>query len=239
MKKYLLIAIIILNSSIISMAQKPIEFIKEIKQLPDGSFQIIEKNKEGDILLIGVLSSINPEIRNGVFYFYYSNGIIEAKGEYSGDLPSNIWKYYDKQGNIVKSIDYNKTIDFLNADTIEPKEVYTIVEQMPYLKTYNSETIKNKNFADSHALFNKYIQENLVYPIHAAKMDVSDFVYMNFVVDETGKICSVRVLQSSGNLDLNMEALRVISESPRWEPGRQRNNPVKVAFNMPIRFTSN
>lgn len=239
MRKLLFTSIVIFNSSILLMAQNQIKLIKETKQLPDETFQIIEKNIKGDTLVNGVLSSIDPEIKNGVFYFYDSDRILEAKGYYAGDVPSNIWNYYDKQGNIVRTINYDKTIGFLNADTIVPKEVFLVVEQMPDFKFNESDTIHGNMLFKTGESFRQYVKENLVYPIYAAKKSISNRVFIQFVITETGKVCNLKVLRSSGNLDLNMEALRVISESPQWESGRQRNVPVAVSYTFPITFHPN
>lgn len=157
MKKLLFLGIIFLNSSILLTAQKPIKLYRETQKLPDGTYQLIEKNEKGDTLIIGNLSSIKPEVRNGEFRFYDSHKILEAKGYYSNDIPSGVWNYYDSQGNTIKTLNYNKTIEFLNADTVKLKNVFLVVERMPYFKNENDDAFRN------------YIKENMVYPIYAAK----------------------------------------------------------------------
>lgn len=238
MKKLFLFCLV-LCQSILLMAQKPIKLFKETRQLPNGKFQLVEKNKKGDILIVGTLSSINPEVRDGEFNFYDADKIFEAKGFYTENVPSGIWNYYNKQGEIVKSINCDKTIQFLNADTIKPKEVFLVVEQMPDFRISDSDTIpSNEPFMNTN-YFRKYVNENLVYPIYAAKKNISGRIFVQFIITETGKVCNLKLIISSGNLDLNMEALRLISESPLWKPGRQRNIPVAVVYTFPITFVLN
>lgn len=225
MKKLLLFVIFFLNLSILLMAQKSISLDKEIKDLTDGTYQLIEKNKKGDTLIIGTLSSIKPEVKNGEFRFYDQNRILEAKGFYTNNIPSGLWYYYDYQGNTTRTINYDKTIEFLKADTIRPKNVFLVVERMPYF---------NKD--EPNQSFRNYIKENMVYPIYAAKKNISGRIFLYFIITKSGKLSNLSVIRTSGDIDLNMEALRLVSESPLWEPGFQGKDTVAVSYTFPITF---
>jgi len=223
MKKFFLLNIVLLCSSLALSAQK---LVKEISKLSDGELQIIEKNKNGDTLIIGTLSSADPETKNGDFIFYNDNKRLEAEGHYKKDIPRGIWNYYDTKGNIKRRIDYDRTADFLRADTLKSeKDVYSTVKDMPKFQNHDID------------LFRTYIQENLVYPAYAAKENISGRVYLSLIIDENGKVSSVSVAKTSGNLDLDMEAIRVVSESPNWQPGKHRNVPVPVQLIIDIVFS--
>ena len=56
------------------------------------------------------------------------------------------------------------------------------------------------------------------------------------VVDENGKVKDPKVLRGIGG-GCDEEALRVVKNMPAWEPGKQRGKPVRVQYNLPIRFT--
>jgi len=58
------------------------------------------------------------------------------------------------------------------------------------------------------------------------------------VVERDGSVTDVRVLRGIGG-GCDEEAVRVVRNMPRWNPGRQRGQPVRVQFNMPIRFVLN
>ena len=63
--------------------------------------------------------------------------------------------------------------------------------------------------------------------------------YPNFTVTGTevdGSITDVRVLRGIGG-GCDEEAIRVVKSMPRWIPGKQRGVPVRVQFNLPIKFT--
>lgn len=83
--------------------------------------------------------------------------------------------------------------------------------------------------------FYKYIAKNIKYPKQARRQGVEGKVFLRFVVDKKGKITDVEVTKSLG-FGLDEEAKRVLMESPKWTPARQRGKVVKVRMNIPIMF---
>jgi len=222
MKRLLLYCFLFFCTLTLVFSQENLKVVT--KQLPNGTFEFVEKNAKGDTLVIGLLSSVNPFVRDGEFTFYDSNKNLEARGKYTSNIPTGIWSYFDKSGNIIKEVNYNKTLEFLNADTIKLKEVFMVVEQMQYFIDENPNT------------FRKYIEEKMVYPIYALKNNISERVFVQFNVTKRGKVCNLSILRSSSNMDLNIEALRIVSESPLWHPGIQRSDTVDVSYTFPISF---
>jgi protein TonB len=82
----------------------------------------------------------------------------------------------------------------------------------------------------------KFLQSNLIYPYDARENRISGKVWVNFIVDEQGKIIDAKILKGVG-FGCDEEALRVIKLMPRWKPGSLKGRPVKVSFNQPIIFT--
>ena len=85
------------------------------------------------------------------------------------------------------------------------------------------------------ALF-RYLGENIKYPSMAKDAGIKGIVYVNFVVMEDGSIKDVKVLRGIGG-GCDEEAMRVVKNMPSWDAGKQRGKPVRVSFNLPIRFT--
>jgi protein TonB len=50
-----------------------------------------------------------------------------------------------------------------------------------------------------------------------------------------GSVANVRVLRGV-DPSLDKEAVRVVSSSPKWTPGKQRDRAVKVIYNFPVIF---
>jgi len=80
-----------------------------------------------------------------------------------------------------------------------------------------------------------YLIKNIQYPDQAKKDTITGKVYVQFIVDEQGKIGGAKVLKSANPL-LDAEAVRVISSMPDWIPGKNEGKAVKVAFTIPIMF---
>jgi len=108
-------------------------------------------------------------------------------------------------------------------EVAEESAVFTIVEQLP-------------EFPGGADKLNRYLTENLHYPAQAKESSISGTVYVQFVVNKKGQISEAKVLRGIGS-GCDEEALRVIKAMPRWKPGMQRGKPVKVVFNMPVKFS--
>jgi len=104
----------------------------------------------------------------------------------------------------------------------EADEIFTIVEEQP------SPVGGIKAFYD-------YVARNLKYPPKAARTGVEGRVFVEFIVEKNGSLTDIKVVKGIGG-GCDEEAIRVISDAPRWNPGRQRGNPVRVRMIMPISF---
>ncbi len=83
--------------------------------------------------------------------------------------------------------------------------------------------------------FATYIQKHLKYPPEAAQAGLEGKIFVSFIVDSTGKVTDIKILRGIDSL-LDEEAIRVISQSPKWKPGFQRGKPVNVQFTVPVNF---
>ncbi len=82
-----------------------------------------------------------------------------------------------------------------------------------------------------------YLRNNLRYPQAAADAGKGGTIYVKFVVDEQGKVSHVNLLNNLG-YGMDDEARRVVSGIPDFEsPGMVGGKPVKVYFQLPIRFS--
>ncbi len=80
-----------------------------------------------------------------------------------------------------------------------------------------------------------FLRDNIKYPEMAKESGIQGTVYLTFVVEKDGSITGVKVQRGIGG-GCDTEAVRVIKKMPRWKPGKQRGRPVRVQFNMPIKF---
>lgn len=82
----------------------------------------------------------------------------------------------------------------------------------------------------------RFINENIVYPVEAAQKGIQGRAICQFVVEKDGSISNVVVIRSSGDRDLDNEAIRVVQSMPQWKPGKQRGVPVRVKYTIPVSF---
>lgn len=81
----------------------------------------------------------------------------------------------------------------------------------------------------------KFIQANVVYPEKSREMGEQGTVYVQFVVNTDGSITDIVILKGVSEL-LDEEAMRVIKLMPNWKPGVQNGKPVRVRYQIPIKF---
>jgi protein TonB len=112
---------------------------------------------------------------------------------------------------------------FEEEEEVVEMEIFTVVESMP-------------GYPGGDAARMKFLQENIKYPQMARESGIQGTVYVTFVVETDGSVTDVRVLRGIGG-GCDEEAIRVINLMPNWNAGKQRGKPVRVQFNMPIKFT--
>lgn len=83
--------------------------------------------------------------------------------------------------------------------------------------------------------FTKWVNQRLVYPEIAKENGVQGRVTLQFTVEKDGSVSNVKVLRGV-DPSLDKEAVRVVSSSPKWVPGKQRDRAVKVTYTFPVIF---
>lgn len=106
---------------------------------------------------------------------------------------------------------------------VTDEDVFTVVEEPPQFPGGDEARIQ-------------YMISSIKYPDEARKKGVQGTVFISFIVEPDGSISHTKVLRGVGG-GCDEEALRVINGMPNWIPGKQKGKPVRVQFNMPIKFT--
>ena len=83
--------------------------------------------------------------------------------------------------------------------------------------------------------FSKWVNQNLVYPKNAKENGVHGRVTLQFTVQKDGSVTNVKVLRGIDPA-LDKEAVRVVSMSPKWTPGRENGRVVPVYYTFPVIF---
>jgi periplasmic protein TonB len=122
-----------------------------------------------------------------------------------------------------KGIDeyYVTRVDVQEEEHVE-LEIFTIVEEQP-------------SFPGGEEALMEFLGKNIAYPPMAKESGIQGTVFVTFVVEPDGSVTNVKTLRGIGG-GCDEEAIRVVKNMPKWKPGKQRGKPVRVQFNLPIRF---
>ena len=123
----------------------------------------------------------------------------------------------------IKIVPYVEPSNKEEEEEVEEFIPFSIVEDKPTFQGGDANT------------FTKWVYSNIVYPELAIENGIQGRVIVQFTIDKDGSVKDVRVLRGADST-LDKEAVRVISNSPKWSPGKQRGKAVKVKYTFPIIF---
>ena len=108
-------------------------------------------------------------------------------------------------------------------EEIVDDEPFLIVETMPTFQGGDLNTFRN------------WVQSNVRFPQIALENGIQGTVVLSFVIEKDGSLTNIQVLRTPDR-SLSEEAVRVLEKSPKWTPGKQRNQVVRVKYNLPVVF---
>jgi len=163
--------------------------------------------------------------KNGVWQHFSDMNTITREGKYVRDSMEGLWTYYHATGEICGEVEYknNKVIDAKYFDTKGRKVKKKKANIFP-------------EFPGGQNKLLKYIAENIYYPPEAKAKNWQGKAVVEFVINKNGEVSNVRIKKSTQYQILDIEAARIILSLPRWNPGKQHNQPVFVRYSVPINF---
>ncbi len=131
---------------------------------------------------------------------------------------------------LVVDIDFVETTVMEDVVFVEEPEAREVAEEAVII----AETMPSFG-GDGYAGFYKYLAENVKYPKEAKRFDVEGKVFVQFIVEKDGALTDIRIQKGLG-YGCDEEVMRVLSQSPKWSPGKQRGVPVRVRMAIPVFF---
>lgn len=124
--------------------------------------------------------------------------------------------------------DFNEDTEILQQvevkeEVVEDDQPFLIAETMPSFQGGDLNT------------FRAWVQQNVKFPTIALENGISGRVVLTFVIEKDGRLTNIQVLQTPDR-SLSEEAIRVLNKSPKWSPGKQRNQVVRVKYTLPVDF---
>ena len=122
--------------------------------------------------------------------------------------------------------DVLKAKQVLVTEVVKPREeetkIFTVVEQMP-------------SFPGGMGALMQYLSKNIKYPPFAEENSIQGRVICTFVVERDGSVTDIHIAKGV-DPSLDKEAIRVVSGMPKWIPGRQNGQMVRVKYTLPVTF---
>ena len=91
------------------------------------------------------------------------------------------------------------------------------------------------NSTEPAQFLEKWVYKYLKYPEEAVKDGIQGRVMVDFIIGKDGSVSDVRVLKGVSP-ELDAEAVKVVSASPKWKPGRLNGNKVRTSMTIPVEF---
>lgn len=201
--------------------------------------------------LEGTMQPVQPEIVASEPYpsdhrAFYSSGIpslMLTSGKYPEhnthkDTGSIIdYDYMERELEYV----YSLTMEIANTDRpldfqpAESQKRQTVTDDD--VVSYNDCDIRPMflNSADPRQFMEKWVYQYLKYPERAVIDGIQGRVLVNFIIERDGKVTNVTVARGVDPL-LDDEAVRIISASPKWKPGRVNGEKVRTSMTIPVEF---
>lgn len=117
---------------------------------------------------------------------------------------------------------------FLNAQTVTvTKHANTALN----LKAIDVEP----QFPGGTKAFNKYLSKNVIYPDNASPQEMNGSVTLAMAIEKDGSIKDIKIVNGLSEV-MNKETIRLMSASPKWKPGMQGGQPIRVRYTFTINY---
>ena len=158
----------------------------------------------------------------------YTKGMVQENGEWivkestlpeeKEDTEENLREWDNAEYEVLKAK------DVIATEPLRPRsvDIYDVVEQMP-------------SFPGGSKALMEYLDKNIKYPVSAQKNLLEGRVILQFIVDKKGRLSDIKVVKKV-EPSLDAEAVRVVKAMPRWNPGMQNGEAVKVRYTLPVNF---
>lgn len=110
------------------------------------------------------------------------------------------------------------------SQTISADSIHLSVDKLP-------------QFPGGFQAFSQYLCTTLKYPKAAQEAHKEGMTILRMIVEPDGSVTNVQIAKSSSSADLDAEAVRVVSASPKWIAGEQNGKKVRMAYALPVSFS--
>lgn len=136
----------------------------------------------------------------------------------------------------VGAIDITEGTNDINKQVVREQVVAEEPKPVEPEKTYTMAMVEQKpEFPGGEAAMYKWLSDHLSYPAQASEEGQQGRVVVQFDISKTGNIENVKIVRGR-HPALDKEAMRLVKAMPKWQPGRNNGQPVKVTYTLPVTF---
>ena len=134
---------------------------------------------------------------------------------------------------ITTDVNFDEFSEDMAIDVIPVKPVVeeVIDDDQPFMKVEKMPSFRGGDLMT----FRNWVMTKLRYPQIAQENNITGRVLLQFVIEKDGALTNIQVIQTPDS-SLSDEAIRVLKTSPKWTPGKQRNQTVRVKYTLPVDF---
>jgi TonB family protein len=189
------------------------------------TFHISEK-MDSSKLNTFVIKNYKNGLLNGDCKYFQKNGNVITEGIFEEGYRVGEWKIFNEDGSFETTVNYDS--DFYKRIRKREPDVFYIgneVEKITIMPEFQGGESQREDF----------LIKNIRYPQEARLKNIEGTVYINFIISQTGELESFKIIKGVNEL-LDNEVIRMTQTMPRWSPGLEHGIPVRVSFNMPVKF---
>jgi TonB family protein len=220
----------LVNEKILQAEPQPAEVVDEAKNKPI-TFQVVFSPEDSPIAGVPVLivetgKPVKSAETDKDGKFVLDNPVVGSLVtftivNYSKGI--RITKDMVAKGDVVKvAFEANRSGKKEPEGTPDSNKAYDVVDEMPQFP------------GGPYALF-EFISKNIQYPKEAEDANLQGRVIVSFVVEKDGSVSNAKVVRPIDPL-LDAEALRVVNSMPKWIPGKQNGEAIRIKYTVPVTF---
>lgn len=168
---------------------------------------------DGNVVSVDVYKSLKPED-------------IDHVDVLKGEAATSVWGTRGANGVVQVTTKKASIEEKIKEGKVTEEDydqlTFNVVEKMP-------------EFEGGMEKMMEFLRANISYPEEAKKSGAQGRVIVQFVVEKDGSIVEPKVVKSVSP-ELDAAALRVVQSMPKWKPGEQRGEKVRVQFTLPVSF---
>ena len=220
----------LVNEEILQAEPQPAEVVDEAKNKPI-TFQVVFSPEDSPIAGVPVLivetgKPVKSAETDKDGKFVLDNPVVGSLVTFTVVNYSKgirITKDMVAKGDVVKvAFEANRSEKEESEGTPDPNKAYDVVDEMPQFP------------GGPYALF-EFISKNIQYPKEAEDANLQGRVIVSFVVEKDGSVSNAKVVRPIDPL-LDAEALRVVNSMPKWIPGKQNGEAIRIKYTVPVTF---